>query len=150
MVDSAAGFGFGLAGTAGVEGLVAGVSCTGLNSRSRFGFGAGEMDREGGPEVVVAVAGGTSVGLLTLELGVVPIFSNRARKDDTGLSEEPSGPSPLVGSMMVKQSFLLKVRVEGDYTRYTHAQQSLMKASTGYELKDIQAWRRNESNEAAS
>lgn len=134
---------------AGVEGLAADVSCPGLNSRSRFGFGAGEMDREGGPEVVVVVAGGTSVGLLTLELGVVPIFSNRARKDDTGLSEEPSGPSPLVGSMMVKQSFLLKVRVEGDYTRYTHAQQSLMKASTGYKLKDMQAWRRNESNEAA-
>lgn len=69
---------------AGVEGLAADVSCPGLNSRSRFGFGAGEMDREGGPEVVVVVAGGTSVGLLTLELGVVPIFSNRARKDDTG------------------------------------------------------------------
>jgi hypothetical protein len=86
LVDSAAGFGFGLAGMAGVEGLTAGVSCTGLNSRSRVGFGAGEMGREGGPEVVVVVvvAGGISEGLLTLELGAVPIFSNRARKDDTG------------------------------------------------------------------
>jgi hypothetical protein len=84
LVDSAVGFGFGLAGTAGVEGLAAGASCPGLKSRSRVGFGAGEMGREGGPVAVGAVAGGTSVGLLTLELGEVPIFSNRARKDDTG------------------------------------------------------------------
>lgn len=84
MTDSAAGFGFGLAGTTGVEGLAGGTSCPGLKSRSRFGFGAGEMDREGGPLEVGAGGGGTSVGLLTLELGEVPMFSNRARKDDTG------------------------------------------------------------------
>lgn len=40
------------------------------------------MGREGG--WLVEAVGGTSVGLLTLELGEVPIFSNRARKDDTG------------------------------------------------------------------
>lgn len=50
-----------------------------------------------------AVAGGTSTGLLTLELVELPMFSNRARNEDTGLSEEPSGPSPLVGSMIIRQ-----------------------------------------------
>jgi hypothetical protein len=58
------------------------------------------MGREGGLLVEAVGGTGTSVGLLTLESGEVPIFSNRARKDDTGLSEEPSGPSPFVGSMI--------------------------------------------------
>lgn len=81
MTDNAVGFGFGLAGTTGVEGLTGGAS-PGLKSRSLVGFGAGEMGREGG--WLVEAVGGTSVGLLTLELEEVPIFSNRARKDDTG------------------------------------------------------------------
>jgi len=42
------------------------------------------MGREGGLLVEAVGGTGTSVGLLTLELGEVPIFSNRARKDDTG------------------------------------------------------------------
>jgi hypothetical protein len=84
LTDSAAGLGFGLAGTVGTEGLGGGSSCPGLKSRSRFGLGAGDIGREGGLVAVGTVGGETSTGLLTFELGEVPMFSNRARKDDTG------------------------------------------------------------------
>lgn len=78
---SAVGFGrsLGLAGTTGAEGAAgAAASWPGLKSRRRFGLGAGEMGREG-----VGAGGLTSVGgLLT---GFVEVmFSNRARREDTG------------------------------------------------------------------
>lgn len=56
------------------------------------------MDRDG-----VGSGAGTSAGLLEL---VVVMFSNRARSDDTGLIDEPSGPSPLGGSMVQGQMLL--------------------------------------------
>ena len=79
---SAAGLGrsFGLAGTTGVEGTAgagAAASWPGLKSRRRFGLGAGEMGREG-----VGAGAVTSAGLLTVFVEVM--FSNRARREDTG------------------------------------------------------------------
>lgn len=58
------------------------------------------MDRDG-----VGSGAGTSAGLLELVV-VVVMFSNRARSDDTGLIDEPSGPSPLGGSMVQGQMLL--------------------------------------------
>lgn len=81
---SAAGLGrsFGLAGTTGAEvtagaGAGAAASWPGLKSRRRFGLGAGEMGREG-----VGAGAVTSAGLLTVFVEVM--FSNRARREDTG------------------------------------------------------------------
>lgn len=105
---SAAGLGrsFGLAGTTGVEGTAgagAAASWPGLKSRRRFGLGAGEMGREG-----VGAGAVTSAGLLTVFVEVM--FSNRARREDTGLIDEPSGPSPLVGSILLEYMLLSRRR----------------------------------------
>lgn len=91
-------------GTTGVEGAVEAISCVGLKSRSRSGLGAGEIGRDGADGGAEA-----SAGLLEL-----PMFSNRARSEETGLIDEPSGPSPLGGSMMVEE-LLLDGGVEGRY-----------------------------------
>jgi hypothetical protein len=69
-------------GLAWTTGALDETSWGGLNSRSLSGFGAGagDMGRETG------CGGGASWLLL--------MFSNRARREETGLMEEPSGPSP--------------------------------------------------------
>lgn len=67
------GRGWGLAGTMGVERAVEVASWVGLKSRSRSGLGAGEIGRDG------ADGGDAASGAFP-----EPMFSNRARSDDTG------------------------------------------------------------------
>lgn len=82
------GAGFGLGSSRGV-----GVVRVGLVSGTGGGFGDGERLRAG-------AGGGTGVdGVEGTESFPRPMFSNWARREETGFSDEPSGPSPAWGSM---------------------------------------------------
>lgn len=94
LVSLSPSLGFGLpsscgAGAAARPGLVSGTG-------GGFGDGEGFLSGRAVGEGVVAGVTGASLPL--------PIFSNLALSDETGLSEEPSGPSPPCDSMVEVKS----------------------------------------------